>query len=293
MENRRQARKGLFMAMGAGVCWGTTGIFGTILFAEGFDPLSIASARTFFAFLAFLLFFLPGRLARLAVPRNELVLLASFSVIGVTLFNICYMQAVERVGISVAVVLLYTSPLFVILFSSLLLKERITRLKLVSIALLLLGTFLVVEAYQVSLLKVNATGILMGLGAGLSFGLLSIFGKISLLKADQMAKMFYLFLFGAFFLSLLHPPWLLFSQGFSSAALLSLAALVLIATFLAYALYIQALGYLEAGRASIAVAVEPVAAIFFAFFFFGEVLFAAQYMGVALVLGSIMLIGRY
>ncbi len=291
MEHRN-FRKGLFMAMGAGICWGTTGLFSTMLFQQGFDPLSVASARIFFATLAFLFLFLPARVSRLAIPMRELFLLAIFSFIGVTLFNYFYLQAVQQVGISVAVVLLYTSPLFVVLLSSVILGEPITRLKLISISLLLSGTILVVQAYQVALLRINSTGVLLGLGAGFTFGLLSVFGKIPLVKAAQLTKMFYMFLFGSFFFALFHPPWRLFSHDFSLVSVFPLAGLVLVATFLAYTLYILALSHLEAGKASIAVALEPVAAIVFAFLVFGEVLHVDQYLGVFLVLCGILLISR-
>ncbi len=290
MEEKGKIRKGLLMAMGAGICWGATGLFGTLLFAQGFEPLAVASARIFFAFIAFMVVFLPGRYSKMAVSKKDLFLLASFSFIGITLFNLFYLEAVERVGISVAVVLLYTSPLFVVLFSSIFLGERITRAKVIAIALLLMGTFFVVQAYQVSLLRLNFVGIMMGLGAGFAFSLLSIFSKAALIKADQLTKIFYMFLFGSIYLSLIYPPWRIFDQDLSSNTVFALAGLVLVSTFLAYTLYILALSHLEAGKASIAVALEPVAAILFAFIFLGDVLFVSQYLGVALVLSGILLV---
>ncbi len=288
--SQKKITQGLLMAMAAGICWGTTGLFGTILFEKGFEPLLIASVRVFFSLLVFLVVFLSRYRSRLSVPWNELVWLAFFSFVGVHLFNIFYLQAIEQVGISVAVVLLYTSPLFVVLFSSILLGEKITWVKLTSIILLLTGTFFVVQAYQVSLFMLNFSGILLGLGAGLTFGLLSVFSKISLVKADQLAKIFYLFLFGSVFLSFVCPPWLIFEYEFTFAAFLALSGLVVIATIAAYTLYILGLTRLEAGQGSIAVAVEPVAAIMFAFIFMGEVLSFGQYLGVGLVLCGIYLV---
>ena len=287
---QKKFTQGLLMAMAAGVCWGTTGLFGTILFEKGFEPLLVASVRVSFSLLVFLVVFLSRYRSRLSVPWNELAWLAFFSFVGVHLFNIFYLQAIEQVGISVAVVLLYTSPLFVVLFSSMLLGEKITRVKLTSVILLFTGTIFVVQAYQVSLFMLNFSGIMLGLGAGLTFGLLSVFSKISLVKADQLAKIFYLFLFGSVFLSFVRPPWLIFDYEFTFAAFLALSGLVVIATIAAYTLYILGLTRLEAGQGSIAVAVEPVAAIMFAFIFMGEVLSFGQYLGVGLVLCGIFLI---
>lgn len=49
------ANKGYLMIFGAGVCWGTTGIFSTVLFQAGIDPLYIASSRIMLTTLLLLL----------------------------------------------------------------------------------------------------------------------------------------------------------------------------------------------------------------------------------------------
>ena len=59
-------------------------------------------------------------------------------------FNIFYLKAINSVGTSTAAVLLYTSPLFVALFSKLIYKERINFLKIISLIVCFLGAFITV-----------------------------------------------------------------------------------------------------------------------------------------------------
>jgi len=54
--------------------------------------------------------------------------------------------------------------------------------------------------------------------------------------------------------------------------------------------YISGLSYLEAGKASITVAIEPVAAILPAFILLGEKLAPVQYVGVIFVLAAVIIL---
>ncbi len=287
-----QLNKGYFMVMGAGICWATTGIFSVLLFREGVEPLEVASIRVALAALFFFLYFLPRLRGNFLLKKRELLFFAVSGFVGVGLFNYFYLQAIDRIGVSIAVVLLYTSPVFVIVISFFLLKENITLFKIMALLIALTGVFLVVRGPELFFFPVEMDlgGIAMGLGAGLAFGLLSILGKYALGRHEMLQVVFYLMFFGALSFMLFSPPWIIFQGGFSISVLLLLLAIALISTFLAHLLYIFGLKFVEAGRASIAVAVEPPTAIFLAFLFLGENLVFWQYIGVALVLMAVVLL---
>jgi len=192
---------------------------------------------------------------------------------------------------STAVILLYTSPVFAVILSRIFLGEPLSSIKIAALITAFTGVVLVVEAFNVHTLLHNPRAALLGLGAGLFFALLSVFGKHLTGSTHRLTTSFYLLFTGALFLALIRPPWLAIIEIQSSLSLLpALAALVIISTFLAHFLYIYGLSYLEAGKASIAVAIEPPAAIFLAYFFLGERLGAVQYAGVVLVLAAVFLL---
>jgi len=283
--------RGLLMVAGAGLCWATTGLFGTLLFQEGVDPVSLASTRTALAALVFLLFLFLTNPQKLRVEKGQLLTLLPGSIIGVTFFNLFYMNAIDEMGISTAVVLLYTAPIFALLLSRIFLKESLTPQKMVALVLAFSGVILVVEGFELSALRENSRGIILGLGAGLSFGLLSVLGKASNRSNDPMTVSFYLLFLGALFLSFIRSPWTgVLESAASPLLLLVLGAMVFISTFLAHYLYLAGLSYLEAGKASIAVAIEPAVAILLAYVFLGEQLILLQYVGVVLILGAVFLL---
>ncbi len=284
-------RKGLLMVSGAGICWATTGLFGVILFSAGVDPINVASTRNALATLIFLGFLLIVHPERLKVKKSQLFIFALGGFIGVTIFNVFYMTAIDSAGISTAVVLLYTAPVFAVILSRIFLGELLTRGKVIALIIAFTGVALVVEAFDLPALLDNPIAILTGLGAGLSFGLLSVLGKYLTGSTHRLTTSFYLLFFGSLFLSFIRPFWLgIIETQYSVTLLLALAAMVVISTFLSHYLYISGLSYLEAGKASIAVAIEPAAAILLAFFFLGERLVPVQYIGVIFVLAAVLIL---
>ena len=276
--------------MGGGACWATTGLFGTVLFRQGFDPLLVASGRLSIAALFFSLLLLFKYRSSLHLNLRELPSLLFFAFVGVAIFNASYLQAIDLLGVSVAVVLLYTAPAFVIVVSRILLKEMITPIKIVALFLTIAGVSLVAGGYDPGKWILDLRGIGLGLTAGLTFGLVTVFSKLALRRHSELTVTFYYIVFGAVFLAFLRPPWLLLQENLSSVTVLSLLALAFISTFLAYLLYVGGIKYLEAGRASIVAAVEPVAAFTLAAFFLGERLMPLQIVGFLCVIAAVLVL---
>lgn len=278
------------MVMAAGLCWSTTGLFGTFLFRSGVSPLLTASARTFFTTILFFILFLGKYRQKFFIPGRDLALFAVYGLLCVGLFNYFYLQAINLVGVSLAVILLYTSPAFVIVLSAYFLGEMVTPLKIAALFCTLLGVFLAVGS-GVTLLqfKQPVAGLLVGLGAGLTFSFLTVFSKYALKKYEYFVVIFYLTFFGALFLAFLQPPWLLLRANLDLYGYLSFLALVIISTFLGYLFFIYGLRDLKAGKVSIILTVEPLTAIFWAALFFNEKLWPFQYVGAGLIVAAIVL----
>src|SRR5215212_1102031 len=125
----------------------------------------------------------------LKVRLADLPVFATFGLLGVTAFYLLYIYAVALVGVAVAVVLLYTAPVFVALMAWRWLGEGFGTRKIAALALTVAGCALVARAYDPALLRVNLTGILCGLGAAITYALYSILGKISLRRGYHIATM--------------------------------------------------------------------------------------------------------
>lgn len=265
------------LVLAAALLWGLIGVLSRGLLEAGVAPLEIAFWR---AALAGGLFTLHAALARVAVPRRgrDLLALALFSVVGVTVFYASFALAVAAGGVALATVLLYTAPAFVAILAWPLLRERMTARKLTLVALTLLGVAMVSLGGGEGV-RVSPTSLFWGLAAGLSYATYYLFGKWALERYTPAAIYAVVLPLGA--LSLL-PLTDFSSKGAGAWGLLILLAVF--STYLAYLLYYTGLRTVEASRAVLVASVEPAFAALLAALVFGERFGPAGLVGAGVVL---------
>src|SRR5690348_10562313 len=195
VEGRERVRGMLLVLLAAGL-WGTLGTIyklGTDGF--GMTPLTVVfwRAGTAAIVLGMVMGGVMPALGRggslLKIDRADLMLFGAFGLLGVTAFYLLYIYAVLLTGVAVAVVLLYTAPVFVAVMSWRFLGESFGPRKLGALLLTFLGCALVARAYDPSLLQINLVGILCGLGSAFTYALYSILGKVSLGRGYPIATM--------------------------------------------------------------------------------------------------------
>ncbi len=74
------------------------------------------------------------------------------------------------------------NPVFTMAAARFTLNERITQLKVLAALLVLAGCFLAVKGFEAETLKLNATGLALGLTAALAYAFYTVFGKFLLEK---------------------------------------------------------------------------------------------------------------
>ncbi|MBD3155523.1 MAG: EamA family transporter [Candidatus Aenigmarchaeota archaeon] len=89
-----------------------------------------------------------------------------------------YTSVILGVPVPVVVLLLYTQPLWTILYSGIFLKEKITKIKIIAIITVLLGVILIVNPLKIKTIG-NLPGIIAALLGGLALSGWVILGSIS------------------------------------------------------------------------------------------------------------------
>lgn len=190
--------------------------------------------------------------------------LAGFALVGVTLLYTSFIFAIETGGISLAFLLLYSVPAFVAILAWPLLGERLTRLKVVLVSLVLIGISLIARNDGTGV-TATFTSVAWGLYSGLSYASCYIFGKWILDRYSPITVYAFVLPLGA--VGLL--PLVDFSPKPTKAWLLPIS-LAVVSTYLPYLLYLTGLKRVEASRAVLVATVEPVVAAVLALTFFGE-----------------------
>ena len=123
-----KARSFLFVIL-TGILWGTSGIFVNRMATFGLSSFQMTALRGAVSCLGLWGFALIFDRSLLRVRLRQLLLLAA---IGASLFGTSgfYFWSLQASSISTAVVLMYTAPVIVMIFSVAFLGEKITKLKL-------------------------------------------------------------------------------------------------------------------------------------------------------------------
>ena len=278
--------KGVLLALLAGASWGIISLFIRRLNAIGFSARDVAALRSILTALVLLATvpFTTGKPLHLKLCDAWCV--AGCGILSITLFNCCYFATMQRTTVNIAVVLLYTSPVFVTLLSCAFFGEHFTRRKLLALAMVRVGCVFVSGVIG-SGGRLTPVILCLGLCSGLFYALYSIFGRFAQHHGlDSFKITLWTFIFAGF-AALFYLNWgnsLPLLSNLSSW--LALVGLVLISTILPYYTYTAALKLLQPSTAAIVVAIEPVMGSLVGILLFHEPVSASALVGMALVIGA-------
>ncbi len=283
-------KKPVLAVIFAGILWGIINIFVKKLSAAGIDPLQISLIRMAVAAVCFSLFVLIRDKSKFRIHFKDIWMFACTGIVSIVLFNTCYFYTTIHSQASIAVVLLYTSPVFVMIFSAVFFKEKITMKKIIALILTVCGCVLVAGLIGGSV-RISFTVLLTGIAAGLFYALYSIFGEIALRKYDTMTVTVWTFIFGLIgSLPLGKPTATIRTLASHPILILSVLGIGIISTVMPYFLYTWGLARMETSKAAILVAVEPLVGCVIGMTLFHEPHNLMKILGIILILASIVIL---
>ncbi len=273
----------VFVVAGA-VLWATMGIFGKLAQGEGISALEVAFWRSAIGGVAFSV---QAGVQRLKPPRGrDLAFTIGYAVIGVGVFNAVYQTGVQVGGASLASVMQYTAPAFVVVLSWLLLAERLRLRNLFAVAVTMAGVALISLGGGQGV-NVGPLAIGLGLLSGLSYSTYYLYGKVFFVRYATPALYCIVMPVGALVL----VPFIDFAPK-SPTAMAYLVLLGVLTSWLAYLVHSIGLRRMSATRASVITSTEPVVAAFLAAALFGERLSILAILGAALVVVPAIVLGK-
>lgn len=276
----------------AGILWGTSGIFVNALSPHGFSSLQITALRGTVSCVCMAIYVLIRDRGLFRVIPGQLLL---FAAIGVALFGTssCYFLSMQMTSISTAVVLMYMAPVYVMVWSVLFFGEKLSRLKLVAVASMLVGCCLV--SGVVGGLKFDVVGILFGVLSGVSYGAYNILTKIAMRRNchPETTTFYSILIMAGIALAVSRPHEMAITVGKEPLVLVPwILALGIVTHVIPYLLYTLSMKTLPAGTASALGIVEPMAATVFSVAIFHEELSVYSVMGIVLILLAVFLLGK-
>ena len=291
MEKNNKTVIGSILIIIAGCFWGSMGIFVRKLGTYGFSSIQIVSIRLTLAAIIFALVLYIKDRKGFRISCRDIPLFLGLGFVSILFFTICYFTAITMMSLSTAAILLYTSPVWIMLMSVLFFHEKLNREKLIALALAFAGCVLV---SGISGEGMTLTGLFVGLGSGIGYGLYSILGTIALRRYSTYTVTAYTFIFaavGSWFICQPADMFYKFSNAGDSGFLILFCFLTaLITAVIPFLTYTLGLERVEASKAGIIATIEPMVATLVGIIVFSEPLTLMSGSGIFLILSAVIIL---
>lgn len=267
----------------AGGLWGLTGVFVRSLNSVGLDNMQLLFFRSIVTAATMIIYLLITDRNKLKIALKDWWYFFGTGILSFLLFGFCYFYTISHASMSVAAILLYTAPFFVMIMASIFFKEKITAAKVIALFMAAAGCLLICGTdHNITL---TPFVIFTGISSGFCYALYSIFGRVALKKYDSLTVTAYTFIFatlGSLFIA--DFPKIYSVMSANPVSILLTLTFTIVSAVLPYVFYTNGLKYIDAGKASIMATFEAVVASVAGIIAFGESITFVGISGILLVL---------
>jgi len=277
----------MLAGLGAAAIWGGMYVVSKVVL-DVLPPFTLLSLRLVLGAMALGALVALSR-SRLGVARREVPVLLGIGALG---FGVSV--GLQFVGTALssaanAALLTSASPVFLLLFGALILREAVTPKRLGALVLASLGVLAVLDPTAVDLSQATARGNLALVGASITWGLYSVLVRLASRNAPTIAVSLLGFV-GGLLISLPMAT----TEGWVAPPLglpivLGILYLGLVSTALAMYLWNRSLALLEAGLVSLLFFAQPVVGVSLGALLLGERLGPGFWLGSALIAAGLLL----
>ncbi|AJR02647.1 DMT family transporter [Siansivirga zeaxanthinifaciens] len=289
MQNSTKAHLAL---LGANIIYGANYIIAKGVMPEKINPTAVVVIRLACCTLLFWLIKL--LFVKEAIKRRDVLRLALCGLLGAAANQLLFFHGINLTSPIDASIIMTITPVIVLIFSFIILKERITKNKIIGITIGGIGAITLILYGN----SANGTSSLLGnllvfLNAS-SYGLYLVVAKTLMKKYNPITVISWVFLFGFIyvlpfgFTDLVNTNF----EAFTLNTYLVIGYIVLFTTFLAYLFNLFALGYLSPSVNSSYIYLQP-AVSFIMVSIFAYVLMNNQYsqdIGIVKILSCLLVI---
>lgn len=288
---KKKINLNMLLILAAASLWGTAGIFVRNVEKYGISEMQIVLLRAFFSALVIGIFMLIRDKKLFRIKVRDIGIFAAAGIFSIVLFNFCYYKTMALTSLSVAAVLLYTAPFFVVIISLFLFKQPLTLKKCAACVIAFAGCCLVTGVFG-SGQRICVSALIFGILTGFGYSLYTVFGKILLDKGyHSLTVTFYTFVFAfCASLPLSDIGGICISFKEAPAGIAVVFSMALINTVIPYIMYTAGLTGVDQSAAPIIAMIEPVVATVIGALLFDERLTASGGVGILLVLLSVFIL---
>ncbi len=292
--------KGEILTLLGAVFFSFNGVISKLVLTSGLSSMRLTQVRCGGAFVFLGLFMFFRHRNKLKATKAEIPLLFVYGIIGFLAVQALYFVAITRLHVSIALILEFTAPIWIVLWLRFVKRKVVPQLMWVAIFLAFGGLILIAQVWKGSTL--DPIGVMAALLDGIVLAAFFLLGEKLTGKRDVESLMVYGFGFASVGLAIAMPLWSyptdIFTQsmnlqgrfaGYNAPGWVLIAWVIVMGTIVPYLLVVNGLKLLSASTSSVMGMAEPVLAGVFAWIWLSEKWSLIQLVGgVTVIIGIIL-----
>jgi drug/metabolite transporter (DMT)-like permease len=263
------------------------------LMPDFLSPVAVVFLRITGA--AFLFWLVSLFLKTQKIEKQDLKKIALLAIFGTLLNQIFFIYGLSLSTPINSSIIMISNPIMVFVFTLIILKERITSLKICGLILAITGSIIILSYKgNFELGSETMLGDIMTLINSISWAIFMVMVKPLMMKYNTVSVMRWLFLFGSFYIlpiglnDVIDTNWL----GFTTHATFAILFVIIATTFFAYFLNVYGLQSLSTNTVSAYIYMQPFLASLFAIILGNDVLTATKIFSGGLIILGLYLINK-
>jgi drug/metabolite transporter (DMT)-like permease len=292
--------KGEILTLLGAIFFSFNGVIAKLVLTSGLSSMRLTQVRCGGAFIFLGLYIFLRHREKLNAKRQDLPILFAYGIIGFLLVQALYFVAIARLNVSVALILEFTAPIWIVLWLRFVKHKVVPQLMWAAIFLAFGGLVLIAQVWKGQTL--DPIGVAAALLDGIVLAAFFLLGEKLTAKRDVESLMVYGFGFASLGLAIAMPLWSypteIFSQSmnlqgrfeaFDLPGWVLIAWVIIMGTVVPYLLILKGLKLLSASTSSVMGMAEPVLAGVFAWIWLSETWNFIQLVGGVTVIVGIIL----
>jgi drug/metabolite transporter (DMT)-like permease len=268
--------------------WASGGTAAKFLFNRGMTAFDLIQLRTTLSFVGLAGWLAITRPHLLRIGLRDVPYFLLLGIFGIAAAQFFYLFAISKITVAAAILLHYTGPVFIVIYSAVAARRMPAIGTLAAVAATIAGCALVVEAYDPGVLALNRAGVLGGLLAAVAFATYSLLSESGMRRYRPWTVLAYALLFAAAAWNILHVPLAAFTTRRTPVEWWWIGFIALGGTILPIGFYFKGIQLIRSTQASITATLEPVSAGVISYLLLGEKMGPLQILGGLLVLAAII-----
>lgn len=287
--------KGLICIITGTVLWGASGVLSQHLFNDKAVTAEwLVTARLVLSGLVLLLVDVlsrSGGIFAIWKVKKDAAALVVFGILGMLGVQYTYFLTIVYSNAATSTILQYLMPIVIVIYITFTTRRLPRRLDLFSIALAMLGVFLLITKGHFDTLMLSPLALGWGLATACFAAFYTLQPRELIRKWRSTLVIGWGMLIGGIAMLPFQPIWH-FDGVFDTDFLLTFAAVVLLGTALAFCAYLESTKYLSPTEISVFASLEPLSSIVLSIVFLGVSFGLYELVGAAVIIGAVTLLSK-